>query len=57
MVIINILFNSEELEITLMWPFKFEGAKNINLIKILNKALEDARGYLLVFRIFRMILI
>ena len=56
-LIFSILFNSEKLEITLMWTFKFESAKNINLIKILNKALEDARGYLLVFRIFRMILI
>ena len=35
-LIFSILFDSEELEITLMWTFKFEGAKNINLIKILN---------------------
>ena len=44
-LIFSILFDSEELEITLMWTFKFEGAKNINLIKILNQALKDARGY------------
>ena len=35
-LIFSILFDSEELEITLMWTFNFEGAKNINLIKILN---------------------
>ena len=35
-LIFSILFDSEKLEITLMWTYKFEGAKNINLIKILN---------------------
>ena len=35
-LIFSILFDSEELGITLMLTFKFEGAKNINLIKILN---------------------
>ena len=35
-LIFSILFDSEELGITLMLTFKFEGAKNINLIQILN---------------------
>ena len=35
-LIFSILFDSEELGITLILTFKFEGAKNINLIKILN---------------------
>ena len=35
-LIFSILFDSEELEITLMLTIKFEGAKNIDFIKILN---------------------